>query len=213
MRWHASSSSSTFPSSSIVLFFRSSPFWFRFSLSHSLRHTDAQHTLACEHTRTGFSSRFGDCQILYPILTAINDKRYDAAIKPSRLHITVAIKTMILSTTSIFIVVIVIVRVWFLYSSVVAGRFSSIPLLLPLLALRLLLLCRDRESLASVCANVHDTQQQEMGTVYLLVDGYLNPVTISLYTRLFAQLFTRLPVCTGFPCSFQRNTSFTSTRA
>lgn len=48
-----------------------------------------------------FSSHFSDCQILYPILAAINDKRYDAAIKPSRLHITVAIKTMILSTTSI----------------------------------------------------------------------------------------------------------------
>lgn len=57
------------------------------------------------HTRnTKFFAlrRFRDCQILYPILTAINDKRYDAAIKPSRLHITVAIKTMILSTTSIF---------------------------------------------------------------------------------------------------------------
>lgn len=50
-----------------------------------------------------FSLIFVIFKILYPILTAINDKRYDAAIKPSRLHITVAIKTMILSTTSIFI--------------------------------------------------------------------------------------------------------------
>lgn len=55
-----------------------------------------------------FSSRFSDCQILYPILTAINDKRYDAAIKPSRLHITVAIKTMILSTTSIFRAILIV---------------------------------------------------------------------------------------------------------
>lgn len=39
-------------------------------------------------------------QILCPILTAINDKCYDT-IKPSRLHITAAIKAMILSTTSI----------------------------------------------------------------------------------------------------------------
>lgn len=39
-------------------------------------------------------------QILCPILTAINDKCYDT-IKPSRLHITAAIKVMILSTTSI----------------------------------------------------------------------------------------------------------------
>lgn len=39
-------------------------------------------------------------QILCPILAAINDKCYDT-IKPSRLHITAAIKAMILSTTSI----------------------------------------------------------------------------------------------------------------
>lgn len=149
MRWHASSSS-TFPSSSIVLFFRSTPFWFVFSLSLAPAH------IRTTHPRTGFSSHFSDCQILYPILTAINDKRYDAAIKPSRLHITVAIKTMILSTTSIFIVVIVIVRVWFLYSSVVAGRFSSIPLLRCYCCTE-----KERALQVSVCVYVHDTQRHK----------------------------------------------------
>lgn len=43
---------------------------------------------------------FSYSQIWCPILTAINDKCYDT-IKPSRLHITAAIKAMILSTTSI----------------------------------------------------------------------------------------------------------------
>lgn len=101
--------------------------WNFCSRSHTLRHTFTHPRI---HTYTlRFSSHFSDCQILYPILTAINDKRYDAAIKPSRLHITVAIKTMILSTTSIFIVVIVVVVVYDSYSSVVAGCFSTIPLL------------------------------------------------------------------------------------
>lgn len=89
-----------------------------------------QHANTRIHSHTPrFSSHFSDCQILYPILTAINDKRYDAAIKPSRLHITVAIKTMILSTTSIFIVVCVCVHDS--YSSGVdrCAGLSSIPLL------------------------------------------------------------------------------------
>lgn len=155
MRWHGSLA---------PLFFRllrsSSSFSIRFGFSLFSTH---KHPRARSHTLTHtprFSSHFSDCQILYPILTAINDKRYDAAIKPSRLHITVAIKTMILSTTSIFVVVCVCVSVyvWFLFQWCCSVRWGFCQFLCCVAA--------------HVCKCIwmcimHDTQH-EMGTVYLL---------------------------------------------